>query len=87
MHCLSLQYRTTNINDKITINELVSILEKITGHKVKRNYDKSKPKGVNSRSSNNTVVKKILNWSPKISTEEGMKKLFQFVESEYYKQK
>ena len=75
-------------NDKhVTINELVSILEKITGHKVKRNYDKSKPKGVNSRSSNNTVVKKILNWSPKISTEEGMKKLFQFVESEYYKQK
>ena len=73
-------------NDKhVTINELVSILETITGHKVKRNYDKSKPKGVNSRSSNNTLVKKILNWSPKISTEEGMRKLFQFVESEYYK--
>ncbi len=73
-------------NDKhVTINELVSILETITDHKVKRNYDKSKPKGVNSRSSNNTLVKKILNWSPKISTEEGMRKLFQFVESEYYK--
>ena len=71
-------------NKHVTINELVVILEKITGHKVKRNYDKSKPKGVDSRSSNNTLVKKILNWSPKVSTEEGMAKLFQFVKSEYY---
>jgi len=73
-------------NDKhVTINELVSILEKITKHKVKRNYDKSKPKGVDSRSSNNNLVKKTLNWSPKISTMEGMKKLYHYVKAEYYK--
>ena len=52
-------------NKHVTINKLVTILEKITGHKVKRNYDTTKPKGVNSRSSDNTLVKKILNWSPK----------------------
>ena len=64
---------------------MVSILEKITKHKVKRNYDKSKPKGVDSRSSNNNLVKKTLNWSPKISTMEGMKKLYHYVKAEYYK--
>ena len=64
---------------------MVNILEKITGHKVKRIYDKTKPKGVDSRSSDNTLVKKVLNWSPKISTENGMKKLFNFVNSEYLK--
>ena len=72
-------------NKHVTINELVAILEKITGHKVKKNYDRSKPKGVNSRSSDNTLVKKVLNWSPKISTEEGMARLFKYVNSEYYK--
>ena len=73
-------------NDKhVTINELVTILEKITGHKVKRKYDPSKPKGVDTRSSDNSLVKKILNWSPKISTEEGMARLFKFVYSEYLK--
>ena len=73
-------------NDKhVTINELVSILEKITNHKVKRNYDKSKPKGVDSRSSNNNLVKKTLNWSPKIYTMVGMKKLYRYVKAEYYK--
>ncbi|WP_440653721.1 NAD-dependent epimerase/dehydratase family protein [Candidatus Pelagibacter sp. HIMB1506] len=75
-------------NDKhVTINKLVSILEKITNHKVERIYDTSKPKGVNSRSSDNTLVKKVLNWSPKISTEIGMEKLFNFVNSEYKKMK
>ncbi len=72
-------------NKHVTINDLVSILEKITGHRVKKNYDKSKPKGVNSRSSNNTLVKKILNWSPRVSTENGMRKLYEFVKFEYYK--
>ena len=73
-------------NDKhVTINKLVSILEKITKHKVKRIFDISKPKGVDSRSSDNTLVKKILNWSPKTSTEKGMEKLFRFVNAEYLK--
>ena len=67
-------------NDKhVSINQLVDILEKITGKKVSRYYDRSKPKGVDSRSSDNTLVKKILNWSPKISTEVGMKRLYNFV--------
>ena len=75
-------------NDKhVTINKLVNILEKITGHKVKKIYDRSKPKGVDSRSSDNTLVKKVLNWSPKISTEKGMEKLFNFVYSEYLRTK
>lgn len=75
-------------NDKhVTINKLVNILEKITGHKVKKIYDKTKPKGVDSRSSDNTLVKKVLNWSPKISTEKGMEKLFNFVYSEYLRTK
>ena len=71
-------------NDQhVTINELVNILEEISGHKVKRVYDTTKPKGVDSRSSDNTLVKKVLNWSPKISTKKGMEKLFKFVYSEY----
>jgi hypothetical protein len=44
-------------------------------------------KELTSRSSDNTLVKKVLNWSPKISTEKGMEKLFNFVNSEYLKTK
>ena len=71
-------------NDKhVSINQLVSILEKITNHKVKRIYDTSKPKGVNSRSSDNKLVKQVLNWYPYTSTEDGMKKLYKFIKNEY----
>ena len=73
--------------DAVEDGHIGAILEKITGHKVKKNYDRSKPKGVNSRSSDNTLVKKVLNWSPKISTEEGMARLFEYVNSEYHKKK
>jgi len=73
-------------NDKhVAINQLVSILEKITNHKVKRVYDKTKPKGVDSRSSDNRLVRKTLNWSPTISTETGMERLFNFINFEYLK--
>ena len=62
----------------------MAILEKITGHKVKKIMIGQNQK-VNSRSSDNTLVKKVLNWSPKISTEEGMARLFEYVNSEYHK--
>ena len=62
-------------------------MEKSTGYKLHRQYDTSKPKGVDSRSSDNTQVKKILNWEPKVSTEVGMEKLYNFVNSQYLKNK
>ena len=71
-------------NDKhVSINQLVSILEKITNHKVKEFMTLPSQKGVNSRSSDNKLVKQVLNWYPYTSTEDGMKKLYKFIKNEY----
>ena len=67
----------------VSINKLVTILEKISGIKFKRKYDLSKPQGVKSRSSDNTLVKKTLNWSPQVSIEDGMEKIFRHIQNEY----
>ena len=67
----------------VSINELVTILEKISGIKFKRKYDISKPQGVKSRSSDNTLIKKILHWSPKVKIEDGMEKIFRHIQNEY----
>ncbi len=67
----------------VSINKLVTILEKISGIKFKRKYDLSKPQGVKSRSSDNTLVKKTLNWSPQVSIEDGMEKIFRHIKNEY----
>ena len=73
-------------NEKfVTINKLIDILEKISGHKFSRKYDLSKPQGVMARSSDNTLVKKILKWSPEVRIEEGMEKIFYHIKNEFDK--
>ena len=67
----------------VTINKLVSVLENISGNKFKRKYDISKPQGVKSRSSDNTLIKKILKWSPEITMKEGMEKIYYHIKSFY----
>ena len=41
--------------------------------------------GADPRSRDNTLVKKNLNWSPEISTKEGMKRLFNDINLEHLK--
>ena len=50
-------------DEQVSINQMIDIIEEISNHKVERNYKLDKPKGVRGRSSNNDLVKKILDWS------------------------
>ena len=63
----------------VTINQMVDIVEKIAGVKLKRSYKLDAPKGVRGRSSDNTLINKIFGWEPKISLEEGMEKTYRWV--------
>jgi len=66
----------------VTINELVDIVSRIAGKKLKKIYQLDKPQGVRGRNSDNTLCKKVLNWEPKISLEEGLKITYQWIEKE-----
>jgi len=70
----------------ITINEMVDMISKIAGKNLKKVYQSDKPQGVRGRNSDNTLCKKILNWSPKIPLEEGLTKTYQWIVSELKKQ-
>jgi GDP-D-mannose 3', 5'-epimerase len=63
----------------VTINELVDIAENIAGIKVKRNYNLDAPKGVRGRSSDNTMIEKLCDWSPRISLEDGLEKTYKWI--------
>ena len=63
----------------VTINELVDIAENIAGIKVKKNYNLDAPKGVRGRSSDNTLIKKLFDWSPSISLEDGLEKTYKWI--------
>lgn len=69
-------------NELVTINELVSIVEKIASISLKRSYDLSAPKGVRGRSSDNTLIKKYLHWQPEIPLAVGMRKTYEWISNE-----
>jgi len=49
---------------------------------LKRNYDLSAPKGVRGRNSDNTKILKMLNWEPKITLKEGLKKTYDWIDQQ-----
>ncbi len=63
----------------VTINQMVDVVEKIAGIKLKRNYILDAPKGVRGRSSDNTLIQKTFGWEPKISLEEGLEKTYRWI--------
>ena len=69
----------------ISINELVDIVAKIAGKKIGKAYDLTKPQGVRGRNSDNTRLREVLNWEPKVSLEEGLEKTYHWIAGELAK--
>lgn len=63
----------------LTINELVDIVAAIAGKKIGKAHDLTKPQGVRGRNSDNDKLRKVLNWEPVISLEEGLKKTYRWI--------
>jgi len=63
----------------VTINELVDIVSKIANKKLKKKYLLDKPQGVRGRNSDNTLLRKTLNWVPQITLEEGLSKTYNWI--------
>lgn len=70
-------------SEAVTINQLVDLAEEIAGIKLKRRYDLSAPKGVNGRNSDNTRIRKYLNWEPNTPLREGLEKTYHWIHEQY----
>ena len=69
--------------EMVTINQLVNMVEDIAGIKLKRNYDLTAPKGVNGRSSDNTLIQKYLNWEPGTPLRDGLERTYAWIHEQY----
>ena len=70
-------------DEQVSINQMINIIEDISSTKtLKKNYQLDKPKGVRGRSSNNDLVKKVLNWSYKMTLKDGLSKTYKWIENE-----
>ncbi len=65
----------------IAVNDMVDMIAGIAGKNITKNYDANMPQGVRGRNSDNTLCKQLLDWQPKISLEEGLKKTYEWVKN------
>ena len=63
----------------ISMNDLVHMIENIAGYSVEVEHIPG-PVGVRGRNSDNTLLKKVIYWEPKISLEEGIKHTYSWIE-------
>ena len=89
MHCDSLIATPINLgsSELVSINDLVSKVEKIAGTKLKRRYDLDAPRGVAGRNSDNTFIKQVLKWEPNTTLDKGLSETYQWIERQYYARK
>ena len=74
-------------DEQVSINQMLEVIEGISGiDKLERNYQLDKPKGVRGRSSNNDLVKKVLNWSYTMKLKDGLEKTYNWIASEINKE-
>ncbi len=71
----------------VAINELADIIIMISGKKIAKVYNTSRPQGVRSRNADLTLVKKVLGWKPRLSLEEGLKRTYEWILSQVKKVK
>ncbi|HUL53342.1 MAG TPA: NAD-dependent epimerase/dehydratase family protein [Opitutaceae bacterium] len=85
MHCNELIATPINLgsSEMISVDELVSLVEKIGGVRLKRKYLLGAPKGVAGRNSDNTMIKRILRWEPSISVSRGLRPTYRWIEQQY----
>jgi nucleoside-diphosphate-sugar epimerase len=63
----------------VTIDELANMIIKISEKQITKEYDPTAPQGVRGRNADLTLVKKVLNWKPKTTLEEGLKKTYEWI--------
>lgn len=66
----------------ISINELVDIVANIAGKRISKRYDTTKPQGVRGRNSDNTRLREVLNWEPRVSLEDGLAITYRWIAGE-----
>lgn len=66
----------------ISINQLVDMVADLSGKKIYKAYDLSKPQGVRGRNSDNTRLRQVLGWEPEVSLEEGLRRTYTWISGE-----
>jgi nucleoside-diphosphate-sugar epimerase len=74
-------------SELVSINELVSKVERIAGINLARQYDLTAPRGVGGRNSDNTFIKQVFGWEPDTSLDIGLRHTYEWIKEQYLNRK
>jgi len=63
----------------LSIDELVDTVAAIAGKRIFKQYDLDKPQGVRGRNSDNTRLREVLGWEPRVSLEDGLARTYRWI--------
>jgi GDP-D-mannose 3',5'-epimerase len=66
-------------SELVSINQLVDIVERIAGIRLKRHYNLDAPKGVRGRNSDNTRIRELFRWEPSVRLEDGLEVTYHWI--------
>ena len=66
----------------ISINDLADMVIEISGKEIAKTHNLSAPQGVRGRNADLTLVKKVLDWQPNVSLEDGMAKTYKWIQEQ-----
>jgi GDP-D-mannose 3', 5'-epimerase len=69
-------------DELVTVNQLVDMVAEVSGKRIVKRYDLSKPQGVRGRNSDNSRLRQVLGWEPQIMLREGLAPTYHWIESE-----
>jgi nucleoside-diphosphate-sugar epimerase len=89
VHCDELIATPINLgsSELVSINELLTKVEKIAAVKMNRKYDLDAPKGVAGRNSDNTFIRKVLGWEPGTPLDRGLAVTYKWIREQHRKRK
>lgn len=72
-------------DELVTINQLVDLVAAIARKRITMRHDLSKPQGVRGRNSDNTKLRNVLAWEPRVRLNEGLIPTYRWIEAELVK--
>ena len=69
----------------VSVNELVEMVARIAGKRIRKRYDLTKPQGVRGRNSDNSRLRQVLGWEPRTPLEEGLTVTYRWIREELRK--
>ena len=69
-------------DELISVDGLVDLICRIAGKTLRKRHDTSQPQGVRGRNSDNSRLREVLAWEPRVSLEEGLTETYRWIESQ-----